>query len=88
MTSVFRSSVLLAAIACSMSCTAQAPAADAAKAGDKAAAGAATAKPSAAMAGMSEKQRDKLFAAQTMLTQQLQTLYEISTDPTPLIVYL
>ena len=57
MTSVFRSSVLLAAIACSMSCTAQAPAAGAAKPGDKPTADA-SAKPSAAMAGMSEKQRD------------------------------
>ena len=55
MTSVFRSSVLLAAIACSMSCTAQAPAADAAKSGADAPA---AAKPSAAMAGMSERQRD------------------------------
>jgi FKBP-type peptidyl-prolyl cis-trans isomerase len=56
MTSVIRTSVLLAAIACSMSCTAQAPASGA-KPGDAAATKGAPA-PSAAMASMSEKQRN------------------------------
>ena len=57
MTSVFRSTVLLAAIACSMSCTAQAPGAGAAKPGDKAATPSTAAKPGALVGGMTEKQR-------------------------------
>jgi FKBP-type peptidyl-prolyl cis-trans isomerase FkpA len=57
MTSVFRSAVLMTAIACSMSCTAQAPGADASK--DAAKAGdAAKASASPAINGMSEKQRN------------------------------
>ncbi|CAN5197248.1 N/A [soil metagenome] len=56
MTSVFRTTVLLAAIGCSMSCTAQAPATGEAKPGAKP--DAAAAKPSAAMASMSEKERN------------------------------
>ena len=54
MSSVFRSAVLLTAIACSMSCTAQAP--EAAKAGDKAGEKAAGLSPTAA--AMTPKQRN------------------------------
>lgn len=32
---------------------------------------------------LTEEQRDKLFAAQTMLTLQLQTLHQLSDDPAP-----
>jgi FKBP-type peptidyl-prolyl cis-trans isomerase FkpA len=52
MTSVFRSAVLMTAIACSMSCTAQAPAPEKAAAGDKPAAAPA----GGSIAGMTEKQ--------------------------------
>jgi FKBP-type peptidyl-prolyl cis-trans isomerase FkpA len=55
MPSVFRSAVLMSAIACSMSCTAQAPSTEAAqKAADKPA----TAKMSPTAAAMTEKQRN------------------------------
>jgi FKBP-type peptidyl-prolyl cis-trans isomerase len=55
MISVFRTSVLLAAFACSMACTAQAPAGSEAKPADGAKG---TPAPSAAMASMNEKQRN------------------------------